>query len=201
MPSNTAIIIDPYNDFLHPRGKLNGLLADSLKETDTITHLKELVTAARLHKIPIYYGLHQQCKAGFIAGWNHATPLQKARKRMWRFRKGVGGWISMRVLSQVWRMEMWLFRSIGLAGLSFHSTDLDYQLRQRDITNLVMGGLTSNTCLESTARYAYEFGYHVTMLKDTTAGFTKEQKDAATEIVWPLFAHEVKRVGEWIKTL
>jgi hypothetical protein len=44
-------------------------------------------------------------------------------------------------------------------------------------------------------------GYHVTMLKDTTAGFTKEQKDAATELVWPLFAHEVKTVGEWIKTL
>jgi nicotinamidase-related amidase len=39
---------------------------------------------------------------------------------------------------------------------SFQSTDLDYQLRQRDIQNLVMGGLTSNTCLESTARYAYE---------------------------------------------
>jgi nicotinamidase-related amidase len=81
MPSNTAsIIIDPYNDFLHPRGKLNSLLADSLRETDTITHLKELVTAARLHKIPIYYGLHQQCKSSFIAGWNHATPLQKSQK-------------------------------------------------------------------------------------------------------------------------
>jgi nicotinamidase-related amidase len=80
MPSNTAIIIDPYNDFLHPRGKLNGLLADSLKETDTITHLKELVTSARLHKIPIYYGLHQQCKAGFIAGWNHATPEKPERE-------------------------------------------------------------------------------------------------------------------------
>lgn len=39
---------------------------------------------------------------------------------------------------------------------SFQNTDLDYQLRQRDITNLVFGGLTSNTCLESTARYAYE---------------------------------------------
>ena len=39
---------------------------------------------------------------------------------------------------------------------SFQNTDLDYQLRQRDITNLVLGGLTSNTCLESTARYAYE---------------------------------------------
>lgn len=39
---------------------------------------------------------------------------------------------------------------------SFQNTDLDYQLKQRDITHLVFGGLTANTCLESTARYAYE---------------------------------------------
>jgi nicotinamidase-related amidase len=92
MPPNTAIIIiDPYNDFLHPKGKLNPLLADSLKETDTITHLKELVTAARLHKIPIYYGLHQQCKAGFIAGWNHATPMQKSQKENVAFEEGSWG--------------------------------------------------------------------------------------------------------------
>jgi len=32
----------------------------------------------------------------------------------------------------------------------------DYQLKQRNIENLVLGGLTANTCLESTARYAYE---------------------------------------------
>lgn len=44
-------------------------------------------------------------------------------------------------------------------------------------------------------------GYHVTMLSDTTAGFTKAQKDAATDLIWPLFAHEVKKVGEWIATL
>ena len=44
-------------------------------------------------------------------------------------------------------------------------------------------------------------GYHVTMLSDATAGFTKVQKDAATDLIWPLFAHEVKKVGEWIVTL
>ena len=44
----------------------------------------------------------------------------------------------------------------SLRNSSFQNTDLDYQLRQRDITNLVMGGMVANTCLESTARYAYE---------------------------------------------
>lgn len=80
-----------------------------------------------------------------------------------------------------------------------------------------MGGLTSNTCLESSARYAYELqvssrcvsdagsnsarGYHVTLLKDATAGFSTAQKDAATELIWPLFAHEVLTVAEWIGTM
>lgn len=90
--SNTAIIIiDPYNDFLHPKGKLNGMLAESIKATDTITHLKELVTAARAHKIPIYYGLHQQQKPGFLAGWKHTSPLQKSQNENKAFKEGSWG--------------------------------------------------------------------------------------------------------------
>lgn len=44
-------------------------------------------------------------------------------------------------------------------------------------------------------------GYHVTMLKDCTAGFSIEQKKVATDLIWPLFANEVKTVGEWKKSL
>jgi hypothetical protein len=39
------------------------------------------------------------------------------------------------------------------------------------------------------------------MLKDTTAGFTTEQKDAATELIWPLFANKVTTVREWVEGL
>lgn len=40
-------------------------------------------------------------------------------------------------------------------------------------------------------------GYHVTLLKDCTAGFTVEQSQVATDIVWPLFANKVTTVDEW----
>lgn len=74
VPPNTAIIlIDPYNDFLHPKGKLTALLADSIKDTDTITHLLSVVATAREKNIPIFYGLHQQMKPGFLAGWSEFT--------------------------------------------------------------------------------------------------------------------------------
>jgi hypothetical protein len=39
------------------------------------------------------------------------------------------------------------------------------------------------------------------MLKDCTAGFSIEQKNAATDLIWPLFANEVLTVGEWVETL
>ncbi|CZS88889.1 uncharacterized protein RCO7_04563 [Rhynchosporium graminicola] len=200
MPGNTA-------------GKLNGPLAASLKETDTITHLREMVTAARANKIPIYYGLHQQAKPGFLAGWNHATPLQQSQKENVAFDEGSWG-VNIYEGLEPSRENGDVIVSKHWCSSSFQNTDLvrrlseimygknlDYQLRQRDIQSLVMGGLTSNTCLESSARYAYELGYHVTLLKDATAGFTIEQKNAATDLIWALFAHEVKTVGEWIKTL
>ncbi|TVY52367.1 Peroxyureidoacrylate/ureidoacrylate amidohydrolase [Lachnellula suecica] len=200
-PPNTAIlIIDPYNDFLHPAGKLNSMVSSSLGAKNTITHLKGLVSTARANKIPIYYGLHQQTRPGFLAGWKHATPLQQSQKENVAFEEGS------------WGVEIYegLGPELGNGDVvcgkhwsssSFQNTDLDYQLRQRDVSRLVMGGLTANTCLESTARYAYELGYHVTMLKDTTAGFTNEATDAATEMIWPLFAHEVMRAGEWKESI
>jgi nicotinamidase-related amidase len=49
-------------------------------------------------------------------------------------------------------------------GSGFANTDLDYLLHQRSITHLVLAGMVANTCLESTARYARELGYYVTLL-------------------------------------
>jgi len=39
------------------------------------------------------------------------------------------------------------------------------------------------------------------MLSDATAGWSTVQKNAATDLIWPLFANEVKTVNEWKKTL
>jgi nicotinamidase-related amidase len=90
--SGTAIVmIDPYNDFLHPKGKLNSLLAESLKDSNSIANLQKLVRSAREHHIPIFYGLHQQHKAGFIAGWKHATHMQESQRDSVAFEEGSWG--------------------------------------------------------------------------------------------------------------
>lgn len=92
MPSNTAIVlIDPYNDFLHPDGKLYGLLADSLKEKNTIEHIRELLAFARSSRIPVYYGLHQQWKVGNYAEWKHMAKIHKSQHESHVFEEGSWG--------------------------------------------------------------------------------------------------------------
>ncbi|TGO38950.1 hypothetical protein BHYA_0064g00460 [Botrytis hyacinthi] len=200
--NKTAIVlIDPYNDFLHPKGKVYHLLAESIAATNTIAHLQNLVTTARAQKIPIYYGLHQQVKAGFLAGWKHATVMQQGQRDHKTFEEGSWGVEIYEGLEPDVEGNGDVVVSKHWCSSSFSNTDLDYQLKQRDITHLIFAGLTANTCLESTARYAYELGYHVTMLKDATAGFTTVAKDAATDLIWPLFANEVLTVEEWKNSL
>jgi len=90
--SNTAILlIDPYNDFLHENGKLYPLMAESIKDTDTITHILELVKAARAHKIPIYYGLHQPSRAGNFDGWKHMMAVHLSQQEGHAFEEGSFG--------------------------------------------------------------------------------------------------------------
>ena len=92
MATDTAVLlIDPYNDFLHPKGKLNARVAESLAHTGTIEHLKEIVAAARKHKIPIFYGLHQQTDAYSFQGWQSMNRSLSAVKSSSAFQKGSWG--------------------------------------------------------------------------------------------------------------
>jgi len=199
--ANTAVIlIDPYNDFLHPEGKFAHVLQSNLIAGDTVSRLKELVAGARGANIPIYYGLHQQYEEGHYDGWKHmglTHPDLKANKMFEKGSWGAGFYEGLEpqlsngdvVVSKHWNSS------------SFANTDLDYQLKQRDITNVVLAGLISETCFESTARYAYELGYHVTMLKDATAGIDPAAHEAAARLIWPKIAQEVTTVGAWVATL
>jgi nicotinamidase-related amidase len=78
----------------------------------------------------------------------------------------------------------------------FANTNLDFQLKQHGITHVIVVGLLANTCIESTSRFAMELGYHVTLVRDATAAFTKEMMRAAHDLNGPTFAHEILTTAE-----
>jgi len=54
---------------------------------------------------------------------------------------------------------------------AFYGTDLELQLRRRGIRTLLLGGISTNFGVESTARVAYELGFHQVFVEDAMASF------------------------------
>ena len=73
----------------------------------------------------------------------------------------------------------------------FVSTDLDVQLKQRGIEKIIIVGMMANTCIEGTARSGAELGYHVTLVSDATAAYSRGAMRAAHRINAPTFAHAI----------
>ena len=77
----------------------------------------------------------------------------------------------------------------GKRGLDcFATTNLDFILRQRGITDLAIAGFLTNCCVESTMRSAYERGFRVVTLTDCTATLSPEEQHAAVTKNFPMFS-------------
>jgi len=66
----------------------------------------------------------------------------------------------------------------------FANTNLDFLLKQHNIV-----GMRANTCIDTTARYAVELGYHTTLLKDAIAAYSWEEIKATVEVNFPAYGH------------
>ena len=60
--------------------------------------------------------------------------------------------------------------------------------------------LVANTCIESTGRFGMELGYHVTLVKDATAAFSREAMHAA-QVNGPTFAHAILTTAELLAAI
>ncbi|MGA5560555.1 isochorismatase family protein [Streptomyces platensis] len=68
---------------------------------------------------------------------------------------------------------------------AFHGTDLDRELRGRGVTQIVLGGIATSIGVESTARAAYEHGYHVTLATDAMTDLDADAHRNSVERVFP----------------
>lgn len=76
---------------------------------------------------------------------------------------------------------------------AFYGTDLDLQLRRRKMDTIVLCGIATDFGVESTARFAYEYGYQQIFAEDAMASMSDEQHNTAVNFVF-------KRMGRVRKT-
>jgi nicotinamidase-related amidase len=71
---------------------------------------------------------------------------------------------------------------------AFLTTDLDQKLRARNVTQIFLTGISTTAGVESTARSAYDHGYHVVIVTDATTDRSLEAHTHAIETIFPRLA-------------
>jgi nicotinamidase-related amidase len=192
------LLVDPYNDFLSENGKVFPLIKPIAEQVGLLDNLRALDGAVRAQNIPVVIVPHHRWEHGDYEGWDHPTPTQCKIMHMHHFARGEWGgeWHPDFAPKDgdIVVQEHW-----GASG--FANTDLDFRLKQKGITHVIIVGLLANTCIEATARYASELGYHVTLVRDATAAFRAEMMHAAHELNGPTFAHSIVTTQELIEAL
>lgn len=75
---------------------------------------------------------------------------------------------------------------------AFYGTELDLQLRRRGIRTIVLGGISTNIGVESTARQAWEHGYAIILAEDATSSMSAEMHAFAIATIFPRLSRVVK---------
>ncbi|MGO4123053.1 isochorismatase family cysteine hydrolase [Inquilinus sp. YAF38] len=195
----TALLfVDPYNDFLSEGGKIYPRVKEVADENGLLDNLRRVSGAARAAGIQVVIVPHRRWEPGDYEDWGHPNPTQRAIMHRHSFARGEwgGDWHPdfAPQPGDIVVKEHW-----GQSG--FANTDLDFRLKQKGITHVILVGLLANTCIESTGRFAMELGYHVTLVRDATAAFSHDMMHAAHELNGPTFAHAVLTAAEVIAAL
>ena len=192
------LVIDPYNDFISEGGKLWNRLKAVAESNGCVSHMLQVLNAARQAELRIFYALHHRYRQGDYETWKYIAPIQKAAWSHKTFENDTwGGEIHSEFTPQAGEIvaqEHW-------CSSGFANTDLDLQLKTHGIQELIIIGLIAHTCVEATVRYAAELGYGVTMVKDATADYSNEEMHAALDVNIPNYASAVVTTNEAVEAI
>ncbi len=192
------LIVDPYNDFMSEGGKLYEATRETAEAVGFYDNMRKLIPAIRAAGIQVLIVPHHRWREGDYKGWKHMNPSQVRGNQIHGFAAGTWGGEFHPEFGprdgDVVVLEHW-------AQSGFANTDLDAKLKQLGIENIILVGFVANTCIEGTARFGMELGYHVTLIKDATAAFSQEGMHAAHEVNGPRFAHAILTTEELLALL
>lgn len=184
-PAKTAIVMIEYqNDFVKPGGAQHAAVADVMAGSNMLAHSLAVAEKGRALGATVMLA-----PISFAEGYPELSPepygILKGVADSQAFRKGTWG---AEIIDELAPQPGDVVIE-GKRGLDcFASTNLDFVLRQRGITDVALAGFLTNCCVESTMRSAYERGYRVVTLTDCTATLSQEEQRIAVEKDFAMFS-------------
>ncbi|HEU0086110.1 MAG TPA: cysteine hydrolase [Pseudonocardiaceae bacterium] len=184
-PATTAVVLIEYqNDFTSEGGVLHGAVREVMVTTGMLAKTVAVVQAARAAGATIMHA-----PIAFAEGYHeissHPYGILKGVVDGKAFVQGRWG---ASIVDDLAPQEGDIVVE-GKRGLdTFASTNLDFILRSKGITTIVLGGFLTNCCVESTMRTGYENGYRVITLTDCVAATSQQEHDNAIKFDYPMFS-------------
>jgi ureidoacrylate peracid hydrolase len=167
-PTRTAlIIVDVQNDFAHLDGKAAKWGGDMTQVAKVVAKINRLIEAARSNDVAIIY-----------ARIEHSPSTDRPNYRARYETRGMHP-SDLLCATGTWGAEFYgdlllprpedaVITKYGYDA--FQDTALDAILHSRGVENLVITGLVTNLCVQTTAEHGFGLGYFITIVSDATAG-------------------------------
>jgi len=85
------LVIDPYNDFISEGGKIRGRIKDVAEANNCVSHMLEVLNAARKAGLRVFYAMHHRYQPSDYETWKYIAPIQKAALSSKAFEYGTWG--------------------------------------------------------------------------------------------------------------
>ncbi|SMF26481.1 Nicotinamidase-related amidase [Tistlia consotensis] len=175
--SRSALVVtDPQKDFLHESGVAWGVVGESVTEQKTVDNLERLFRMAKSIDLPTFISPHYYYPTDY--GWKIEGALEKVMHKIRMFdRKGPLDLTGFEGSGADWLARYKPYIEDGKTVVTSphkvygpETNDLVLQLRKRQVSQVILAGMSSNLCVESHMRELLETGFEVAVVRDATAG-------------------------------
>jgi ureidoacrylate peracid hydrolase len=166
------VVVDMQVDYCSQNGRIHELYGADVSGAERILpNITSMMEIAREARIPIFVTkmVHEVgtqpepfAKRNLLGGRADVCVAGSAGAELWGIDLGTGD----RVIEKH-------------RHSAFHSTDLDLRLRSVGRTAILLCGVSSNVCVESTARDACALGYWTTLVEDGCSAYTAVEHESA----------------------
>lgn len=183
-PAKTAVILVGYqNDYFAKDGILRGVVENPLGVDTVLNNTLAFIRAAAatdmaIISTPIVLSADYRAMASPVG-------ILNTMKEVGAFAEGTTGADTIAEFSEFGDRITYVTGKVGFNA--FSNTRLEDVLRERGIEHVLVCGMVTSLCIDSTGRAAYERGYNVTILSDCSSGRTDTEHAFFCENVFPLY--------------
>lgn len=168
------LVVDVQNDFVSSKGSAAQRSEDVSAAQASVPKLVRLIEQARRVGLTVVYIKTTHSEWTDTPSWIYRKSQQGAlntcREGAWgaEFYEGISPLPQERVV-------------IKHRYSAFINTDLNTVLKAKGIESVLVTGVATNVCVETTARDAYMYDYYVTMVEDCSAAYDPKLHEGTLE--------------------